>query len=245
MEVTFLEYNDFIAKNPIVQWNIDFVKNTYNYDVRVLTLEKDLKDMVKHCPQCQWALDNNKPSYVFDQLRLLLGMEEDLNYMDLDAHYKIENIKPNAICLEADGNVNNGSWAVTKKGANFCKHYYEMYNQHPEDYGLVNYSFNARHMIKDSDTKLVYGVEGTHYYTSFFGRLKKRHPGSTLYYTIFTDRAQKEIMMGHDVLLLGTSVGDTYYCNFKATLYRYFIMPMDLLKAQMKSVGITLISLDV
>ena len=52
-------------------------------------------------------------------------------------------------------------------------------------------------------------------------------------------------MMGHDVLLLCTSVGDTYYCTYKATLYRYFIMPMDLLKAQMKSIGITLVNLDV
>lgn len=244
MEITFLEYNDFIAKNPIVQWNIDFVKNVYNYDVRVLTLEKDLKDMIKYCPQCQWALDNKKPSYVFDQLRLLLGMEEDLNYMDLDAHYKIGNIKPNSICLEGDGHINNGSWSVTKKDANFCKHYYEMYNQHPEDYELVNYEFNAKYMVKGHDTKLVYGVEGTHYYLSMFSRLKKRHIGSTLCYTMFYDRAMREILKGNDVLWMNTRIGDIYYQNMGATLYQYHILPMDVLEAQFKSIGIKLINLD-
>lgn len=242
--ITFLDYNNFIEKNPIVQFNLDFVKNIYKYDYRVLTLEKDLKDLVKHCPQCTWAIENNKPSFVFDQLRLLLGTQEDLNYMDLDAHYKIEGIKPNSICLEKDGQINNGSWAITRKDAAFNKHYYEMYNQHPEDYDLVNYDFNRKHLITGSDTKFIQGVEGQHYYTSFFGRLKKRHPSSVLHYTIFPDRAQKELLAGRDVLWLQTTVGDIYYSNFNATLYKYFIMPMDVLKAQMKSIGITLISLD-
>ena len=236
MKPIIFNFNNYIEKNPIAQFCVE------KYPEKTILTEKDLHDEIMSLKHSKWAYEKGLYNFVGDELRLYLStLSDDFVYVDGDCWVRnLEKLKMDSCCLEKDGNVNDGSYFRANKDTKWTKHWVDVYEN--KDIGaLVNYSVHKMYPTTVPCQQLDY----THYYTSFFGRIKKRHPGSTLCYTIFPDRAQKEIMMGHDVLLLCTSVGDIYYCAYKATLYRYFIMPMDLLKAQMKNIGITLVNLDV
>ena len=66
---------------------------------RILTM-KDFADVIPHLKHTKWALENGKYNFAMDQLRLWLATQEDLCYRDLDSNWTIDDIKPNAICLE-------------------------------------------------------------------------------------------------------------------------------------------------
>ncbi len=247
--ITYLEYNHF-SENPIVQDCIRNTKEVFKQDVQILTLEKDLKDMVKHCRQAQWALDTNHKSFVFDQIRLLLAIEnKEFNYMDLDASYNLDGIRPNACALEHDGEINNGSWQKSVQNCKWNKYFFDLYQSCPEkELEEVNYNFIAKY-LKDApkDMKYIRDVPGYHRYLSWFGRLAKSLKSPCIYYTLFWDRAVKELYKGHDVIWLNTAASQTYFSKYNATIWRYFIIPMDLFQAQLDySCGrhISLINLD-
>ena len=100
---------------------------------------------------------------------------------------------------------------------------------------------------EDFDIKLVKPKAGWHAYLSWFNRISKKLTSPTLCYTMFRDRAQQEIMKGHNVLWFCPSAGDTYYSKYNAILWQYTFCPIDLFNAQLDySCGrhISLINLD-
>ena len=234
--ITIFNFNNFIEKNPIAQFCLE--KN--QGDKQILT-EKDLKDEIMSLKHSKWAYENNKWSFVGDELRLYLStLSNDFTYIDGDCWVRdIEKLKMNSCCVERDGNINDGSYFRANKDTEWTKKWIDVYEK--EDIkDMINYTMHSKYPVDIQVQHLNY----THYYLSMFSRLKKRHIGSTLCYTMFRDRAMREILKGNDVLWLNASIGDIYYSNFKCTLYQYHIMPMDILERQFKSIGIKLISLD-
>lgn len=236
MTPVIFNFNNYIEQNPIAQFCVE------KYPEKTILTENDLKDEIMSLRHSRWAYENGKYNYVGDELRLYLStLSDDFVYVDGDCWVRdLEKLKMDSCCLEKGGEVNDGSYFRANKNTKWTKHWVDVYENNGI-FEMVNYEVHK----KFPTTLPVQQLNYNHYYTSFFGRLKKKHIGSTLCYTLFADRAMKEVMVGRDVLWLGPSVGDTYYTNFKATLYRYFLIPMDLLEAQMKSIGIKLINLDV
>lgn len=235
MAPVIFNFNNYIEKNPVAQFCVE------KYPEKTILTEKDLHDEIMSLKHSKWAYEKGLYNFVGDELRLYLStISDDFTYVDGDCWVRnLEKLKMDSCCLEKDGNINDGSYFRANKDTKWTKHWVDVYET--EDIkDMVNYTMHLKYPTEIQVQRLDY----THYYTSFFGRLKKRHPGSTLCYTMFHDRAMKEIMMGHDVLWLNTRIGDIYYSNMKATLYQYHIMPMDVLIDQFKSVGVTLINLD-
>ena len=229
MQITYLETNNY-SKNPIVQ---EMLSKTKSY--RILTM-KDFADIIPYLKHTKWALENGKYNFAMDQLRLWLATQEDLCYRDLDSNWTIDDIKPNAICLENDGNLNDGSFLITKKGCKWAQFYCDLYNKIPEsDYSLVNYDIHKKYPApkEDFDIKLVRPKAGWHAYLSWFNRISKKLTSPTLCYTFFRDRAQQEIMKGHNVLWFGPTAGDTYFSKYNAFLWQYIFCPIDLFNAQL------------
>lgn len=241
MQITYIETNHY-RENPIVQ---DMLSKTKSY--RILTL-KDFTDIIPHLKHTKWALENQKWQFSTDQLRLWLGTQEDLCYRDLDSNWNLDDIRPNSICLEGDGNWNDGSFIVTKKDCYYNKFYCELYNRLPEnEYETVNYTLHQKYPVDKLDIKPVSPKEGYHAYLSWFNRLVKRLRSPVVYTTMFRDRAAVEIMKGRDVVWFCTYPSDTYYSKYNAHLYQYYFIPKDLFNAQLDYTAkrhITVIDLD-
>lgn len=236
MNVNIFNFNNFIEKNPLVQWVVD------KYPEKTILTEKDLHDEIMSLKHAKWAYENQKWSFMGDELRLYLStISDDFTYCDADSWVRdLEKLKMHSCCIEADRNINDGSYFRANKDTKWTKYWLNVYEtENVKD--MINYEMHMKYPTEIPVQHLNY----THYYLSMFSRLKKRHIGSTLCYTMFYDRAMKEILKGNDVLWLNTRIGDIYYQNMGATLYQYHILPMDVLEAQFQSIGIKLINLDV
>lgn len=235
MEPVIFNFNNYIEQNPVAQFCVE------KYPEKTILTEKDLHDEIMSLKHSKWAYENGQWGFVGDELRLYLStISDDFIYIDGDSWVRdLNRLKMNCCCLEQDGHKNDGSFFRANKNTKWTKHYLDVYENN--DIGAtVNYEVHEKFPTNIQTQRLDY----THYYTSFFRRLKQRHPGTTLCYTLFADRAQKEIMAGRDVLWLQTQIQDIYYTAFKSTLYKYLFLPMDVLENQFKSIGIKLINLD-
>lgn len=235
MKPIIFNFNNYIEKNPIAQFCVE------KYPEKTILTEKDLKDEIMSLKHSKWAYENGLYNFVGDELRLYLStISDDFVYVDGDCWVRdLNRLKMNNCCLEQDGHINDGSFFRANKNTKWTKYWLDVYEK--EEIGpMVNYEVHDKYPTNVQTQRLDY----THYYTSFFSRLKRRHAGSTLCYTMFADRAQKELMAGRDVLWLQTQIQDIYYTAFKATLYKYLFLPIDVLQRQFESIGIKLISLD-
>lgn len=227
-------------ENPIVKFCLD------KYPEKNIITEKEVRECLPYCKHSKWAYENQRWNFVGDQIRLFLAMQsDDFTYVDGDSWVRnLDDLKMGSLCLENDGKTNDGSYFRANKDTEWVKHYYEVYNNLPEGgYGLVNYDIHEKYPIKMPTQKLNY----THFYTSWFNRISKKLTSPTLCYTMFRDRAQAEIMKGHNVLWFGPTAGDTYYSKYNAFLWQYLFIPIDLFQAQLDySCGrhISLINLD-
>jgi hypothetical protein len=149
-----------------------------------------------------------------------------------------------SVCLEGDGNINDGSYFRGNKDTEWVKHYYDVYqNMSPDEYNTINYEVHKKYPFTFPTQKL----EFTHFYTSWFNRISKKLTSPTLCYTMFRDRAAVEIMKGRDVIWFCTYPSDTYYSKYNAHLYQYYFIPIDLFQEQLDYTAqrhITLINLD-
>ena len=227
-------------ENPIVKFCLE------KYPEKNIITEKEIRECLPYCKHSKWAFENQKWNFVGDQVRLFLAMQsDDFTYVDGDSWVRnLDNLKMGSLCLENDGKTNDGSYFRANKDTEWVKHYYEVYNNLPEGgYGLVNYDIHEKYPVRMPTQKLNY----THFYTSWFSRIAKKLTNPTLCYTMFRDRAQAEIMKGHNVLWFGPTAGDTYFSKYNAFLWQYLFIPIDLFQAQLDySCGrhISLINLD-
>lgn len=227
-------------ENPIVKFCLD------KYPEKNIITEKEIRECLPYCKHSKWAFENQRWNFVGDQVRLFLAMQsDDFTYVDGDSWVRnLDDLKMGSLCLENDGKTNDGSYFRANKDTEWVKHYYEVYNNLPEGgYGLVNYDIHEKYPVRMPTQKLNY----THFYTSWFNRISKKLTSPTLCYTMFRDRAQAEIMKGHNVLWFGPTAGDTYFSKYNAFLWQYLFIPIDLFQAQLDySCGrhISLINLD-
>ena len=238
--VTIFDFNNF-SKNPIVKYCID------SYSDKQILTEKDVMPEIQKLKHSKWALDNKRWSFVGDELRLYLSTQsDDFIYVDADCRVlNIDELNMNKCCIEPGGELNDGSFFRADKNTKWTQELVNLYETMPEkDYTQVNYELHKNHPeIKIPTQKLNY----SHYYLSWFGRLAKSLKTPCVYYTLFWDRAVKELYKGHDVIWFNTAASQTYFGCYGATIWRYFIMPMDLFQAQLDySCGrhIQMISLD-
>lgn len=238
-EVNIICINHY-EENPIVQFCLD------KYQSKNIITEKEVRECLPHCKHSKWAFENQRWNFVGDQIRLFLAMQSnDFTYVDGDSWVRnLDLLKIDSVCLENDGNINDGSYFRANKDTEWVKHYYEIYNKITEnEYTLVNYDIHKKYPTTFPTQKLNY----THFYTSWFNRISKKLTSPTLCYTMFRDRAQQEIMKGHNVLWFCPSAGDTYYSKYNAILWQYTFCPIDLFNAQLDySCGrhVSLINLD-
>lgn len=223
MTVNIITFNHY-EENPIVQFCLD------KYPNKNIITEREIKEVLPYCKHSKWAYENQKWQFVGDQLRLFYALHsDDFVYVDSDSWVRnIDLLKMNSICLEGDGNCNDGSFFRGNKDTDWVKFYYDIYQKN--DIGeIVNYEVHKQFPTTFPTQKL----EFTHYYLSWFNRLVKNLKSPAVYTTIFRDRASVEIMKGNDVVWFCTVPGDTYYSKYNAHLYQYYFIPKDLFQAQL------------
>lgn len=147
--------------NPIVRMCLE------KQPRRILT-EKELLPIIRILKHSNWAYENNKWSFVGDELRLYLATQsEDFCYIDADV--VIEN--PEDILMDhCPVNLNNGTFFRANKNTEWCKYYLDIYESRNIKC-QVNYAlFKAYpHYIPVQDN-----IRYTHYFTSFWERWKRR-----------------------------------------------------------------------
>ena len=224
-EVNIICINHY-EENPIVQFCLD------KYKSKNIITEKEIRECLPYCKHSKWAFENQRWNFVGDQIRLFLAMQSnDFTYVDGDSWVRnLDLLKMNSVCLENDNSINDGSYFRANKDTEWVKHYYDIYNKIPEsEYALVNYDIHKKYTTTFPTQKLNY----THFYTSWFNRISKKLTSPTLCYTFFRDRAQQEIMKGHNVLWFCSTPGDTYFSKYNASLWQYTFIPLDLFNAQL------------
>lgn len=113
-------------KNPIA----DFCVSKYPSKT-ILTLDDVLSDIQK-LRHSKWALENDKRSYIGDQLRLYLASKQD-NFLYVDADCFIPDfteILANKNCTDfipEQGIINNGTFFYTDKNCEFNNYYLNLY----------------------------------------------------------------------------------------------------------------------
>lgn len=237
MTPTIICFNDY-QENPIVQFCLSKYKS-YN-----LLTQKDIINEINACKHSKWAFENHKWQFVGDELRLHLALQSnDFVYVDADSWVRnLDDLKMNSVCLEGDGNINDGSYFRGNKNTDWIKYYYDIYEK--EDIkDIVNYDLHKKYPFTFPTQKLNY----THYYLSWFNRLVKGMKCNVVYTTAFRDRAAQEIMKGKDVVWFCMQPGDTYYSKYNAHLYQYYFIPKELFQAQLDYTAkrhVEVISLD-
>ena len=178
-------------KNPIA----DFCVSKYPSKT-ILTLDDVLPDIQK-LRHSKWALENDKRSYIGDQLRLYLASKQD-NFLYVDADCFIPDfteILANKNCTDfipEQGIINNGTFFYTDKNCEFNNYYLNLYETVLEkDFWMCNYAFFNKHPFKQNfqekksgDMNLLDTVESRHFLLNVFYRFKKQYPDlDTIHYT--------------------------------------------------------------
>lgn len=231
-------------KNPIA----DFCVSKYPSKT-VLTLDDVLPDIQK-LRHSKRALENNKRSYIGDQLRLYLASkQDDFLYVDADCFIPdFSEILANKNCTEFDPKsklINNGTFFYSDKDCEFNNYYLNLYETVTDDYLWCNTAFFNNFPFKQNfkekksgDMNLLDTVESRHFMINNFYRFKKQHPNTD---TIFFSRASNVRMQAVwqiencPIYALSTR-GLTYEVWFFETVYKH--IPQDdmirLFKEQME-----------
>ena len=147
--------------NPIVRMCLE-------KQPRHILTEKELLPIIRTLKHSKWAYENNKWSFVGDELRLYLATQsEDFCYIDADVI--IEN--PEDILMDhCPANLNNGTFFRANKNTEWCKYYLDIYES-KNIKCQVNYAlFKAHpHYIPVQNN-----IRYKHYFTSFWERWKNR-----------------------------------------------------------------------
>lgn len=186
---TIFNFYDYL-KNPIADFCVSQYRNK-----NVLTLD-DLMPEIQKLKHSKWALDNNLRSYIGDQLRLKLALENnDFLYIDADAYIPdLSIILKNKNCTDyADvKKINNGTFFYSDKNCRFNSYYFNIYNTMPKEYYYdCNYSIFNRFPFeldlenkKSGDMNLLDNVNPKHFLINIFYRFKKEFPNiDVIYYT--------------------------------------------------------------
>lgn len=184
---TIFNFNDYL-KNPIA----DYCVSRYKYKT-VYTLN-DLLPIIQNLKHSKWALENNKLSFVGDQLRLYLAMQQDnFFYVDADCYFPDEEINKIQIfknCTDYNyGKINNGTFFKSDKNCKFNKYYFDLYNKiNKEEYYYCNFDLFNKYPFEikegySGDMKLL-KTNSRHFLISKFRNFQKRYPDiETIYYT--------------------------------------------------------------
>ena len=177
-------------KNPIA----NFCVSKYPSKT-ILTLDDVLSDVQK-LKHSKWALENNKRSYIGDQLRLYLASQnDDFLYADADCFIPdFTEILANKNCTDFVQElkiINNGTFFYTDKNCEFNRYYLDLYETIPEsDFKLCNYKLFNKYPFKlnfqekrSGDMNLI-SIEPRHFLINTFYRFRDKHPDlTTVYYT--------------------------------------------------------------
>lgn len=247
-KLTFLSHSGY-EHNPIVQYCLEKTKEN-GIDYRIIDL-KDLLPLLDKCKHSRYCYEHQYNSYVFDQLRLYMAMQEDMLYADLDSIGKFDKLPLNSVAVSKDEaektiQINNGSFFYTSKDCPFNHFYYNIYEKGDiikegirNGHHLVNYEVFAKYPMKE--TGLV-GVEqkqidGVHYYVSQFSRYKRiTEDFNVVYYT--TERHRSD--PNHIYWQLGDCNNQQGIGSLNNQIWFYNLaklrLPLDVWKEQMRYV---------
>lgn len=189
MNITIFNFFNYLD-NPIA----DFCVSKYEHKT-IYTID-DLMPEIQKLKHSKWALENNKRSYIGDQLRLYLASKQD-NFLYVDADCFIPDfskIIENKNCTDyepAEGVINNGTFFYSDHNCKFNNYYLELYSKLPdcfnkycnaEIFRRYPYELNIEKRIS-GDMKLL-TLENKHFLLNFFYRFRDRYPDTdTIYYS--------------------------------------------------------------
>ena len=189
MGITIFNFFNYLD-NPIA----DFCVSKYEHKT-IYTLD-DLMPEIQKLKHSKWALENNKRSYIGDQLRLYLASKQDkFLYVDADCFIPdFSKILENKNCTEYEPNgriINNGTFFYSDSNCKFNNYYLEIYDKLPEHlnkncnyeiFRMFPYELDLEKRLS-GDMKLL-TLENKHFLLNLFYRFKDRHPGvDTIYYS--------------------------------------------------------------
>ena len=187
--MTIFNFNDYL-KNPIADYCISAYKSKTIYTLN------DLMDIIQNLKHSRQSLENNRLSFVGDQLRLYLAsLEDNFLYVDADCYIPEEEMKTILQYKNCTGyckklkQINNGTFFHSDKDCRFNKYYLELYDKiEPKEYTTPNsilfnrYPFELRDGYS-GDMKLLEN-KVIHFYLSNFYLFYKNYPNiDTIYYT--------------------------------------------------------------
>ena len=178
MEVTRIVHGGY-ENNPIVKHCASKIMQQV-VGLKTIQLD-DLGDVIEKCNHSKECIEiGNMTSYIGDQVRMYLGMKDNIFYMDADAYVNnIKDIPLNSIAVE-NNKINDGTFFYGNK--KWCEYYYNLYQKkyldliYDNGQADVNYVVRARFPsnipFNRIDTRPG-GNWGVHYYLSQFNRFKK------------------------------------------------------------------------
>ena len=148
--------------------NNPIVKRCLEANTRQILTLSDLLPIILKLKHSRWAYENQKWSFIGDELRLYLASISD-DFIYVDADVIIEN--PEDIKMDCmPSTLNNGTYFRANKNTEWVKYYLNIYET--ENIGnLVNFRVFEKwpFPIPTQDN-----IKYTHYFTSFFDRYNKR-----------------------------------------------------------------------
>lgn len=174
-------FNDYL-KNPIA----DFCVSKYPSKT-VYTLD-DLQPEIQKLRHSKWAIENNLPSYVGDQLRLHLAtLQDNFLYVDADCYVsdfsELISSKNCTEYIQASDIINNGTFFYSDKDCRFNKYYLDLYEKLPEkEMYLCNYQVFKKYPFEldinnhiSGDMNLI-SIKSHHFTINKLYRFKRLHP---------------------------------------------------------------------
>lgn len=141
----------------------------------------DLSDAIEKCNHSKKCIEiGDMTSYIGDQLRMYLGMKDDIFYMDADAYLNnVKGIPLNSIAVEGK-KINDGTFFYGNK--KWCEYYYNLYQKKYLDLIYDNGQADVNYVVRNrfpsdipfNKVDTTPGKDwGVHYYLSQFNRFKK------------------------------------------------------------------------
>lgn len=178
MEVTRIVHNGY-ENNPIVKHCASKIM-LQGVSLKTIQLD-DLGDVIEKCNHSKKCIEiGDMKSYVGDQVRMYLGMNDNIFYMDADAYLNnIKDVPLNSIAVEGK-KINDGTFFYGNK--KWCEYYYNLYQKKYldliYDHGQADVNYVVRNRfpsdIPFNRVDTTPGKDwGVHYYLSQFNRFKK------------------------------------------------------------------------
>lgn len=178
MEVTRIVHGGY-ENNPIVKHCASKIM-LQGVGLKTIQLD-DLGDVIEKCNHSKKCIEiGDMKSYVGDQVRMYLGMNDNIFYMDADAYLNnIKDVPLNSIAVEGK-KINDGTFFYGNK--KWCEYYYNLYQKKYLDLIYDNGQADVNYVVRNrfpSDIPFnrvdtTPGKDwGVHYYLSQFNRFKK------------------------------------------------------------------------